>query len=292
MSRLEPGPVDFVMSLELYSPASVQASGLARQMGVPHVVTIAEVLSPAPLYSIPPWRHLSRKISRSADAFLCSVELARRSAIARGCPADRCAVINPGVDVDRFSPRAGGLTAAPNVLYVGELRADKGIRDVIAAAEAARTRCPDLRLVIAGDGPLREEVLDHARQKSFIDFRGKVRRDRLAEIYRDSRCFVLAPRARRLWAEQFGFASVEAMASGLPVVITDCGAVPDVVPAWNQICAQGDVAALAEGIVLALGSSGQEWGRLNRSHALEFYDSTKEAAKIREWLSGLKTSKR
>jgi phosphatidyl-myo-inositol dimannoside synthase len=287
LKDLDLGAVDCVMSLELYNPTSIQANRLARRFGVPHVVTVAEVLVPSPLYSIPPWRQVSRKVSRSADAFLCSVDMARRSAIWRGCPPERCTVISPGVDLERFHPRAHGLAEEPVVVFVGELREDKGIRDVIAAAEMAREKITDLRLIVAGDGPLRDEVRTQARRRSFIDYRGRVQRDELPGVYRDARCFVLAPRTRRLWAEQFGFASVEAMASGLPVVITDSGAVPDVVPPWNPICPQGDVGALAEGLVQAVGSAGAQWGAQNRQHAHQCFDDRRQAAQLRQWLRGL-----
>jgi glycosyltransferase involved in cell wall biosynthesis len=285
IDRLDPGPIDCVMSLELYNPTSLQANRLARRLGVPHVVTIAELLSPCPLYSIPPWQQLSRHVSRAADAFVCNVEMARQSAIARGCPPERCVVVNPGIDLERFSPRPGGLTPDPVVMYVGELRPDKGVRDVIAAAHLARQRVPDLRLVIAGGGPLREEVQGHARRVDFVEYLGKVPRDELPDLYRAARCFTLAPQTRRFWAEQFGFASVEAMASGLPVVITDCGAVSEVVPDWNPVCAEGDVTALADGLVSALGSEGETWGGLNRDHAEKHYESAAQAATLREWLN-------
>lgn len=291
MNQMDPGPVDCVMSLELYNPTSVQAGRLARRLGVPHVVTVAEVLRPHPFYVVPPWREISRSVAKSADVFVCNVDLARKSAVSGGCPEDRCVVINPGIDLTEFSPSDEGLTAEPVMAFVGELRADKGIRDVVAAAELADSQIPDLRLVIAGDGPLRDEVTGHARRTGFIEYLGKVPRSELSDLYRNARTFVLAPQARRFWAEQFGFACVEAMASGLPVVITDCGAVREVVPAYNPICAQRNVNALAEGMVLALGSRGEEWGALNRKHAEQFYDSPQQASRLRDWLSTLITEK-
>jgi glycosyltransferase involved in cell wall biosynthesis len=291
MDAVDPGPVDCVMSMEIYSPASVQARRLAVRLGVPHVVTVSEVLSPAPLYALPPWRNMARSISRSADAFVCSVDLARRSAVAAGCPPDRCVVINPGVDLDRFTPREEGLAPDPVALFVGELREDKGIRQVLAAAEIAQRRCPGLRLVIAGDGPLREEVAAQASRLDFVDYLGKLGHHALPDLYRRARCFVLAPHSRRFWAEQFGFASVEAMASGLPVVITDCGAVREVVPEWNPICPEGDVERLAAGMISAMGSEGAAWGRRNRAAAEQRFDTRQEAAQLRDCLAKLSPSR-
>jgi glycosyltransferase involved in cell wall biosynthesis len=283
LRTLDPGPVDCVLSFELFSTGSLQAKGLAKRFGAPHVVTIAEVLTES-FFSYPPWRNVSRIISRSADAFLCSVGLARDHAIDSGCAPEKCEVISPGIDLERFTPRTGGRKKDPVLLYVGELRPDKGIRDVIAACERALIRVPDLRLVIVGDGPLRAEVEEEAKRLRFVELRGKIPRDEVPEIYREARSFILAPTPRRFWAEQFGFASVEAMASGLPVVITDCGAVRDVVPAWNPICPPNDVGALTEGIVAAMGDEGDEWGRRNRAEAEQHYDLGRQAVRLREWL--------
>ena len=168
--HFEPGQVDCVLSLELHSASSVQANQLAKRLGVPHVVTVAEVLNPCPLAALPPWRQFRRFVSRSADAVVCSVEMGRQAAIAMGCDPAKCVVMAPGVDATRFTPRDGGRAGEPVLLFVGELRPDKGILDIIAAAHQARAQIPDLRLVIIGDGPLRNTVTAEAERVSFIDY--------------------------------------------------------------------------------------------------------------------------
>ncbi len=178
------------------------------------------------------------------------------------------------------------------LLFVGELRPDKGILDIIAATHQARVQIPGLRLVIIGDGPLRNTVTAEAERVSFIDYRGKVPRDELVGEYQQARSFIIAPKTRWLWAEQFGFASVEAMASGLPVVITDSGAVPEVIPSWNPICPQGDVNALADGIVTTMAAAGDDLGRHNRATVEERFDDANQAAALRSWLGELVAARR
>jgi glycosyltransferase involved in cell wall biosynthesis len=292
LDHLEPGQVDCVLSLELHSPSSVQANRLAERLGVPHVVTVAEVLNPSPLAALPPWRQFRRFVSKSADAVVCSVEMGRQAAIAMGCDPAKCVVMAPGVDARRFTPRDGGRAGEPVLLFVGELRPDKGILDIIAATHQARGQIPDLRLVVIGDGPLRSTVTAEAERVSFIDYRGKVARDELVGEYQQARSFIIAPKTRWLWAEQFGFASVEAMASGLPVVITDSGAVPEVIPSWNPICPQGDVDALAAGIVTTMAAAGDDIGRRNRATVEERFDDANQAAALRAWLGELVTTSR
>jgi glycosyltransferase involved in cell wall biosynthesis len=291
-NHIDPGPVDCVLSLELHSPSSVQANRLARRLGVPHVVTVAEILDPYPLGALPPWRQFRRFVSRAADAVVCSVEMGRQAAVAMGCDPAKCVVIAPGVDITRFSPRRGGRTSDPVLLFVGELRPDKGILDIMAAAHEARALVPDLRLVIVGDGPLHDTVVAEAERHRFIEYRGRVPRDELSSVYQEARSFIIAPQTRHFWAEQFGFASVEAMASGLPVVITDSGAVPQVIPDWNPICPQGDVGSLATAIVTTMGRAGDELGRRNRLRAEDSYDDVQQAAELRQWLGRLVASTR
>ena len=284
LKDFDPGPIDCVLSLELYSPSSFQASQLAKRLGVPHIVAIAEVLEESPLYSLPPWAQIGHAVRRSAHAFVCCVGLARDHAIAKGCLPDKCAVISPGINLQQFVPASRRREPEPVALFVGELREDKGIRDVLAAVERARLAIPDLRLIVVGDGPLRQELQSQPHRSEFVRYMGKVPRDELPKIYREARTFILAPKSRRFWAEQFGFASVEAMASGLPVVITDSGAVPEVVPPWNPICPQGDIAALTAGLIEAMGPSGDDWGTRNREFAVKQFDIDAQAAELRSWL--------
>ncbi len=50
------------------------------------------------------------------------------------------------------------------------------------------------------------------------------------------------------WKEQFGRVLIEAMASGVPVIGSDSGAIPDVIDDAGLITPEGDIAALAEAI--------------------------------------------
>jgi glycosyltransferase involved in cell wall biosynthesis len=287
LSRLDPGPVDLVISPELNNVGSVQAGRLARRLGVPHVVTIFETLAPYPLFSVPPWRQFSHAVARSATSFLCFTHKARGHAITHGCPSDRCLVVSPGVDILQFAPRMGRGSADPVVIFVGELRRDKGVRTVIAACERLIARGTRLRLVVIGDGQLRREVERHSASASWLEYLGQRPRAEIPQHLGSARVFALAPMRRRLWEEQFGFGYVEAMATALPVVATACGATEEVVPHWNPIVAQGDVDAMANGIAGALGPEGRDWGRRNRQMALQRFDLRRQREVVARTLSNV-----
>jgi glycosyltransferase involved in cell wall biosynthesis len=167
---------------------------------------------------------LARPILRRARLVIAaSTELADA---ARRLGAGDVRVIPSGVDLPA---EVGEEAEPPEVLYAGRLSAEKGVLDLVAAA--AR-----MRLVVAGDGPLRERV---------PQARGFVPHDELQGLY--ARAAVVACPSRR---EGFGVACLEAMAHGRPVVAGDVGGLRDLVVdgETGYLVAPGDVHALREAL--------------------------------------------
>ncbi len=125
----------------------------------------------------------------------------------------------------------------PSVLFVGMLRsdrgADKGVAETVAACRRLAGEVDGLRLVMVGEGPLRDGLAAQAAALPFLCVTGYRPRREVAALMRDARVLVLASRPTAKWEEQFGYVLVEAMASGLPVVATRSGSIPEVVPEWN-----------------------------------------------------------
>lgn len=291
LTRLQPGPVDVVVSLELFSFGSLQASGLARRLGVPHVVTIFETLADNPLYRVPPWRQITRRVVSTAAGFVCFTRRAAAHAVLLGCPEQRCVVVHPGVDTARFFPTGDVDSRRPVVLFVGMLRADrgadKGVLDVVDACARLQRDGARLRLVLIGEGPLGPALVQRAVKQPFLQVLGRRPRDEVAQLMRQAGTLVLASRRTAKWEEQFGFVLAEAMAAGLPVVATRSGAIPEVVPDWNPLVDEGDVESLAEGIRLALGPKGSQWGCRNRRYVEEHLELRKQGAALSEALRGI-----
>ena len=134
-------------------------------------------------------------------------------------------VVARGVDVHLFSPARrsealrqqwGVAPGAPVVLHVGRLAAEKNLAALSAAFIALRQYQPQARLVLVGDGP-EAKALRHRFPEAI--FAGTRHGEDLAAHYA-SADFFLFPSL----TETFGNVTLEAMASGLPVVAYDYAA--------------------------------------------------------------------
>jgi glycosyltransferase involved in cell wall biosynthesis len=146
---------------------------------------------------------LARSVLRRAEAVVCPSSALAGEATRLG--ARQVEVVPSGVDL----PAEVGPEAEPaEVLYAGRLSPEKGVLELVEAAEG-------LNLVVAGDGPLRDRV---------PMARGFVPPSELGGLY--SRAAVVACPSHR---EGFGVAALEAMAHGRPVVAGAVGGLLDLV---------------------------------------------------------------
>lgn len=151
------------------------------------------------------------------------------------------------------------------VSTVGRLTAIKQHRLFLDAVAAASRSRPEVIALVAGDGELRADLEDYARQAGVADrvrFLGW-RRD-LATIYAATDVFLLTSRN-----EGTPVALIEAMAAGVPGVSTDVGGVKDVIASESlgTRVADGDVAGLATAIVRYLADRDGRRGAGERARA-------------------------
>jgi glycosyltransferase involved in cell wall biosynthesis len=161
-------------------------------------------------------------------------------------------VLAPPVDTEFFTPAApAAAPAAPAASPAGPPDAAGGYALVVSAlapykrVEVAIAACSrlGLPLVVVGDGPERRRLA--ALAGPGVRLAGRVEGDELRRLYRGASCF-LQP-----GVEDFGIASVEALACGTPVVALDEGGVLDVVEHGTHgvlYRGAGDAAALAAAV--------------------------------------------
>jgi phosphatidyl-myo-inositol dimannoside synthase len=137
------------------------------------------------------------------------------------------------------------------VLCVAHLYPRKRIADLIDAWPMVQTRRPDARLDIIGDGPELRHLVRRAAGLHTCYLHGHVGHPDILEFYARADVFCL-PSAQ----ETFGYAAVEAMASGLPLVLADTGALAEVANgAVAEHVRAGDAHELAGALMRSLDAS-------------------------------------
>jgi glycosyltransferase involved in cell wall biosynthesis len=217
------------------------AGWVAARSGKPYVVQVWG--TDVELARRAPW--LARRVLRGARLVIAASNELADSARALGARDVR--VIPSGVDV----PAQTGEEADPlEVLYAGRLSAEKGVLELVEAADG-------LNLVVAGDGPLRARV---------PGAQGFVAHDELQRLY--ARAAVVVCPSRR---EGFGVACLEAMAHGRPVVATAVGGLRDLVVDGETgiVVPPCDPVALHSALERLLGDAGlrRELGAAGRDRA-------------------------
>jgi glycosyltransferase involved in cell wall biosynthesis len=194
-----------------------------------------------------------------------------------------------GVDLAEFSPQRDGREPAfgpgPVLLFVGRLHAEKGVFDLLDAFGCVRAAHPSAVLILAGDGPARPEMERIVAQRGWAEtvrLLGMVKNRDLPPIFRAADLFVAPSVTTRKWEEQVGMTNLQAMASGVPVVSTHSGAIPEYMPdgVAGILVPERNPAALAEAITRLLADANlrRRLGEGGRAYACTHYDAAANVA--------------
>lgn len=186
--------------------------------------------------------------------------------------------VEPGIE--SFRSELGALPDDIIVTTVSRLAPGKGIEDLLPVSRILFSKVPNVRLVVAGGGPLFDEIVARFKddpEGRLVQFLGH--RSDIGRILRESDVFLLPSHS-----EGFGMSLVEAMQAGLPVVAYRITSIPEIVQQNRNglLVEKGDWRALAEGIILlsqnaelrkALGKNGpQDAARFTEAVMLDNYD--------------------
>ncbi len=205
-------------------------------------------------------RDIERLLVEQSDGIICcSNYMLDHIQHVLGAVKTKIRVIPNGVEASRFNngrqPQlipAGISKDRKTILYVGRIVREKGIFTLLDAFEKLRKQGKDVSLVLVGEGPLKEDLAKEVLRRKLNDrvkLAGFVDEKKLVSLYNSSDVFVLASHY-----EPFGMVALEAMASRIPVVVSDVGGLSEIVEdgITGVKVPASDPRALAEGILRVL----------------------------------------
>ena len=128
---------------------------------------------------------------------------------------------------------------------VARLHENKGFDILLKAFAIVRQEKPELKLILGGDGPEKENLLKLAQTLNVEDavtFTGALSRENVQLFMAESACFVLSSHV-----ETFGVVVIEALSQGIPVIATKCGGPESIIVPGDGILVEvANVNALAQ----------------------------------------------
>jgi colanic acid/amylovoran biosynthesis glycosyltransferase len=262
---------------------AMQASLLA---GITYSLTLHSALPTFGPAQRTKWRHAAFGIS-------VNQQMVKALELDAGVPPEKLSVAAMGVDLDIFSrrqPYERPLGKGPwRLVSCGRLHRGKGHQDLVAAVEQLRNDGFDVSLSILGEGPARAmlEILIRAKQlEQVVRLAGAVDESQVRDALEGAHLFVLGSHD-----EAIGVATMEAMAMGLPVVVTNVGGVPELVRQGvdGLLVEPGRPDQMAEAIrrILSDSDQAQRMGEAGMQRVRASFSSRRSAEVLVRRLTGL-----
>lgn len=250
----------------------------------------------------PIYRDLVSYSLRDSDLILAISEDAKKNALKLCADATKIFTTYLGVDVKKFNPslrehehtkqirnRICVYNDSLVVLFMGNLIPRKGVTYLIEAIPHVLKRVPNVEFIIAGDGPLFDK-LKHRIRELEIEHRthlcGAIEPADACFLFAGSDLFVLPS-----LHEGFGEVLVEAMSTGVPVVATTAGAIPEVVEdgVSGILVRPKDIGMLIQAVVSLLKNEKMrlKFGRACRKRVEKFFTWDACARRTLEAFAGI-----
>ncbi|MEP6912458.1 MAG: glycosyltransferase family 4 protein [bacterium] len=263
-----PGPI--VAALRRHRPHLIDLGHEPYSVACAEVLTLCDWFAPqAPIvmhvnHNIfhrypPPFNWLEqRAFKRVAAAYVCSVtvsEVLRAKGFDKPTP-----LITYGVNLKDFSPAAkvrNGVARKPTIGFVGRMLPGKGLQ--ILGEALAKLKMDDWQVLVVGEGSEREAFERQLGEHGLLDraqFTGAVSYNLVSGYFDQMDVLVIPTQTTKRIREQFGRVIVEAMASGVPVIGSTCGAIPEVIGDAGLVFTEGDADALADALRRTLSDRG------------------------------------
>jgi colanic acid/amylovoran biosynthesis glycosyltransferase len=235
----------------------------------------------------PGYESQMREMLRTVPLVLARSQSLRDRLLQLGCPPDRLALNRTGVPLEQFPyvPRTAPANGGWRIVQACRLIPKKGLVTSLQAFAKFRERYPNANFVIAGDGPMLDDLKSRVAKlglEKCVQFPGFLNQAKLYELYVSSHVFI-HPSELMADANQEGIPNsmLEAMSTGLPVVATFHGGIPEAVDdgVTGFLVPEKDPAAVC-GALCRVVESVDAWARMGREASDNIMANFEQRAQI------------
>lgn len=268
-------PGDMIHTAETYTPYTHQAVEMRKNGKISKLICTCWETIPHNNEKFATFRKWKLDAYKYIDIFHTPTERAKSALIVEGVEASKIKVIPYGVDLARFHSRVTQRVIPkgrkPVVLTVARFEKEKGMAMITKVAKSFE----DIDFLIVGSGTHPPSGPNIRTQE--------IAYDKIHEMYQKADIFYLPSQTSKNWEEQYGMALVEAMASGVPIITTDSGAIPEVVGISAIVRPAKDIRSHIEAIdgVLSYRCNVLQLSRSGRARAERLYDIKKISAMLK-----------
>ena len=248
----------------------------AEKLGIPSIVTIHGVSAERniavnlmqKLYLL----SLSTRIFKSSTKIVCLTRADAEQVVRLGCPASKIRLIPNPVDAEMFKPHPE-KEQDNLIVWVGRFVPEKGLENLIDAAKLVQSRINDVRFLLVGDGPLRNELeylINDRGLSNIVSLMGPLEHKEVADMLAKASIFAFPS-----YKEGMPRAVLEAMSTGKAVVASDIPGMDEIIEnGINGVLVQPrDANALGDAIIALLNDKKlrEELGRNARQTILKSF---------------------
>ncbi|MFB6186334.1 MAG: glycosyltransferase family 4 protein [Halobacteriaceae archaeon] len=230
---------DIIHGAENYRTFSLQAAIATRNTDSKFVFSAGENIPYPRKQRNPLMWEVKKYVNKRADGINTTTPFGKRALIHEGVDPEKVSVIPNCIDTDIFKPTQDinlsdtaideDLINTTNILFVHHLCQQKGVPHLLKAFADIREDYENLRLVLVGENDLSSDDKDLVEKHSDIVWIDSLPYQDMPKLYNICDIGVLPSVPVTNNEEQFGMAILEAMACGLPTVVTNVGGLPYVV---------------------------------------------------------------